>query len=240
MMNEMKQTLIIIHGWNSSLKSWMDFIELAKQNYDIHFVELPCFDNKLCPDEIWGIKDYADYVYKEIQGLTLEQKPIIIGHSFGGQIATHLVSEYTELASHLVLCGAAIIRPKHILKKTLFAPLVFISKILMYIPGFSILRKYAHKALGMHDYAQAKGVKREIFKKIIHEDLTHLLPKITLPTLILWGKRDTYTPLKHGLSIAKKISNSAIHIKDDGKHGLHINQPKWLIDKINIFLNNNK
>lgn len=235
-----KQTLIIIHGWNSSIKSWSKFIELAKQNYNVHFVELPCFDNKLCPEEVWGVKDYANYVYKEIQGLTLKQKPIIIGHSFGGQIATYLVSGHNGLASHLILCGAAIIRPKHTFKKILLMPLVFISKILIYIPGFSVLRKYSHKVLGMHDYTQSKGIKREIFKKIIREDLTHLLPKIILPTLVLWGKRDTYTPLKHGVSIAKKISNSTMHIKNDGKHGLHINQPEWLVDKINIFLNNNK
>jgi pimeloyl-ACP methyl ester carboxylesterase len=236
MEDKLKKTLVIIHGWDGSIKSWSGFIELAKPDYNIHFVELPCFDNIPCPNEIWGVKEYADYVYKEIENLNLKEKPVILGHSFGGQIATYLISQHDKLVSHLILCGAAIVRPKHTFKKILLSPLVLISKIFKYIPGFSILRRHTHKVFGMHDYSESTGIKREIFKKIIREDLTHLLAHIKLPTLVLWGKYDTYTPLRHGISIAKKISNSTMHIHNDGKHGLHIKQPEWLLENIKEFL----
>ena len=75
----------------------------------------------------------------------------------------------------------------------------------------------------------------EIFKKIIRQDLYGLLPKINTHTLVLWGKHDTYTPLRYGKKIAKQLKNSELKICNSGTHGLHLNKRGWLLEEIKKF-----
>ena len=44
---------------------------------------------------------------------------------------------------------------------------------------------------------------RAILSKCVNEDLCHLMPKISAPTLLFWGENDTATPL----SDAKKMES---------------------------------
>jgi len=239
-----KKKLIILHGWNGSVKSWKKFIFLAEEKYDVHFVLLPCFDGMPCPNSVWGIQEYADYVKKEIVNIEkceisgTNSKSILLAHSFGGQIASLLVVQHPELISKLILCGAAAIRPKKIIKKIILLPLVFASKIFqknkMTRSVVLKLRRSIYRLVGGHDYIEATGTKLEIFKKIIKEDLTERVVNIITPTTILWGRNDTYTPLWQGRKLAKLIPNSKLYIQKNGRHGLHITHPQWILDKINL------
>ena len=239
-----KQKLIILHGWNGSVKSWGKFISLAEKLYSVYFISLPCFDNKVCPDKVWGVQEYADYVKKEIENIEKEiaseinLKPILLAHSFGGQIASLLVTQYPKLISRLILCGATAIRPKKVVKKIILSPLVFVNKILKknkITQSIALkIRNNIYKLLGGHDYIEADGVKLEIFKKVIKEDLTEKVVDIIVPTTILWGKNDTYTSLWQGRKLTKLIPGSKLYIQKKGKHGLHITHPQWILDKINL------
>ena len=71
------------------------------------------------------------------------------------------------------------------------------------------------------DYLETSGIMREIYQKIIREDQSANLPKISIPTLIVWGDRDRQTPLRQGKKIAKLIPNSQLKIISGGPHGLH-------------------
>lgn len=239
-----KQDLIIVHGWNGSKTSWKKFIDLAEDLYNIHFISLPCFDGEPCPDTVWGIQEYANFLKKEIEAVKKEvaeetaQKPILLAHSFGGQIASLLVSQQPEIVSRLVLCGAATIRPKRTIKKLLFLPLVFISRLLQKIrsirPLVLKLRSIIYRLLGNHDHIEAGGVKQKILEKVIREDLSSQMTKIVTPTIILWGRNDTYTPIRQGHKLTDLIRNSKLYIQKNGKHGLHITHPQWILNKINL------
>ncbi|MBU1987422.1 alpha/beta hydrolase [Patescibacteria group bacterium] len=80
-------------------------------------------------------------------------------------------------------------------------------------------------------------MKRDIFKKIIRQDLIYLLHKINIPTLIIWGTRDGYVPLSDGKKIARLIPNAKLEIIKNGKHGLHLQCPEKLLEVILRFTN---
>ncbi|MBU0722447.1 alpha/beta hydrolase [Patescibacteria group bacterium] len=227
--------LLILPGWDGTKKTWQDFINIARKDYEVICLELPCFGNEPCPDKIWGVKEYADFVAQKIKSLNLI-KPILLGHSFGGQVAAYLAANNPELISQLILSGPTLSRPKHNLKRFIFGFMASFGKIFFQLFPFDKLgkgnfsfktkaKKILYRLADSPDYNNTSGIKREIFKKIIRQDVTDQLSKIDLPVLIIWGGKDNYVSLKAGKKLAKLIKNSKLKIIPNGRHGLHISQP---------------
>lgn len=234
----MPQQLLILPGWDGTKKTWENFIKLAQNDFEVYCLELPCFGNEPCPNEIWGVENYADFVKQKITNLNLN-KPIVLGHSFGGQVASYLAAKEPQLISKLILSGAAAIRPKLNLKRFIFGSLAKIGKIIFSLPLIknftAAARKLLYKLADSPDFGQISGVKREICKKVLRQDLTEELKKINTPTLVIWGSLDSYVPLSSGKKIASLIKNSRLEIIDGGKHGLHLQMPEKLYEIVKNF-----
>ena len=236
----MARQLLILPGWGGTRQSWNDFIYLAQKDFPTTCLALPCFGDELCPDQVWGVEDYADFVKQKIQNLNLI-KPIILGHSFGGQIAAYLAATSPESLSRLILCGASAIRPKRNFKRFIFSLTAKTGKIFFRLPLLKNLtapaQKFLYRLADSPDYSSTKGIEREIFKKIIRQDLTEELKKIKTPTLVVWGTLDSYVPLTSGKTIAALIPNSRLEIIPGGQHGLHLQMPEKLYGIVKNFIN---
>ena len=233
--------LIILPGWGGSQETWQGFVAGIGKNFDnVYVINLPCFGSVPCPTEVWGVDEYVEYVKKEISKLNYSGKTILLGHSFGGQVAASLLAKETNIVDALILSGAAIIRPKHPLRRLFFGSLAKVGKVLFKLPvieKFSVLaKKVLYGAVGSSDYKDSTGVKKEIFKKIIRDNRQYLLPKIEVPTLVLWGEKDKYIPLKYGKKIHKLIPGATMYVVKKGGHGLHINNIKEIELIINEFI----
>ncbi len=235
----MPRQLLILPGWGGTIESWQNFSNLAKNDWQAICLELPCFGKEPCPKEIWGVEDYAKFVSQKIKDLNLI-KPVLLGHSFGGQVAAYVAATSPQLISRLILSGASVLRPKRNFKRAIFGAIAKTGKVFFSLPlikNFSApARKYLYKLADSPDYSSTKGLEREIFKKIIGQDLTEELKKIKTPTLIIWGDRDSYVPLSSGKTIAALIPNSRLEIIPGGKHGLHLQMPEKLYSIIKNFL----
>lgn len=237
-MAQTRQQLVIIPGWGGTRQTWEKFIKLAENDFEVYFVDMPCFGDVSCPETVWGVEEYAQFVKNAIIGLG---KPILLGHSFGGQIAVNLTANNPEMFSKLILSGAAVLRPKYTLKRFVFASIAKIGKFIFKLPVLNKIEAFAkkilYKVVDASDYTKTEGIKREIFKKIIRQSQVDLLEKITIPTLVVWGSADSYVPLREGRKIAAMISGAELKIIDGGKHGLHIQQPENLLKIVGDFLN---
>lgn len=230
--------LVIIPGWNGTQESWKNFIQLAREDFEVYFIDMPCFGNEPCPKEIWGVDNYAEYVKNKIINL---EKPILLGHSFGGQVAVNLAANNPDLFSRLILSGAAAMRRKRILRNLFFSLLAKIGKALFSFPYINksekLAKKILYKLADSPDYGSTSEIKRDIFKKVIRESQLYLLDKIKIKTLVVWGKKDGCVPLKEGKIIANLIPGAKLEIFSNGRHGLHIQQPVKLLEIIKQFLN---
>lgn len=235
----MPRQLLILPGWGGTRESWQNFSNLAKYDFQVICLELPCFGSEPCPEKVWGVEDYAEFVSQKIKGLNLI-KPVILGHSFGGQVAAYLAAREPQLISRLILSGASALRPEQTLKRAAFNALAKTGKIIFSLPLLKNLtapaRKFLYKLADSPDYNSTSGIKREIFKKIVRQDLTEELKKIKTPTLVVWGNLDRYVPLSVGEKIAALIPNSRLEIIPGGKHGLHLQMPEKLYSIIKNFL----
>ena len=165
---------------------------------------------------------------------------VLLGHSFGGQVATCFAARYPEQLCALILCGASIIRPKKYARRLLFGA---VAKAGGFIFGLPLLKSVHDavrvlylRAIGAHDALEATGIKQKIYQGVIREDLRHLLPKINVPTLLLWGTKDKMTPLRHGKKIARLLPQGKLVVIRNGRHGLHLTHETELLMQIKRFI----
>lgn len=222
-MTEEKQQLVILPGWEGSHDTWASFVQKAKKYFSVQVIDLPCFGDEPCPNIVWGVEEYSKFVESKIK--KQKTKIILLGHSFGGQVAALLTSKHPELVNKLILSGAAIIRPEHKGKRLFFwivakggkKIISFFQLQYFEFFGKKILYHIAHSP----DYTQTNGIKRDIYQKIIRQDVQYILSNISVSTLVVWGKQDRMVPVHDANKIAKQIPDAIVHLIPYGTHGLH-------------------
>lgn len=217
-----QKTLIVLHGWGGGVDSWKNFLEnLKKEDLRVIAFDLPGFGLSPAPLMPWGISDYAELVKKVLESYGLK-KVFLLGHSFGGQIACQFAHDYPYHLEKLFLASAAAIRPNLTPGKKLLKIIAVSTKIFWPRP----VRRFLYRLLGNLDYGNLTDpVMKQTMQNAIKSDLTSLLPYIKTPTIIIWGKGDTTTPLKHGQLIHKLMPQSKIFVLENARHGIHLQAP---------------
>ena len=115
----------------------------------------------------------------------------------------------------------------------LFTTLAKTGKVLLIIPGLAgEFKKLLYKAAREHDYEKTEGIMRDVFKKVVSEDLKPALKKISVPTLILWGENDKMTPISGASLVGQSIKQSKIRLFKEEGHRLPYNKPRVLAREI--------
>ncbi len=205
--------MLILHGWKSCIADWLPFSDQFKSKYRIILVDLPGFGGSSKPNVDWGIYEYFEFTKKFIESLGLK-KLAVLGHSFGGRVAI-LLAARTNLVEKLILVDAAGMELKS-WKAILFS---------LMKPFVSWLPQEVKNRLGSHDYKEA-GEMRKIFVKIVNQPLREELAKITTPTLIVWGEKDTILSLKEAKMLHKGIKNSVLRNVWGAGHWPHTQKPE--------------
>ena len=237
----MKQkTLIIIPGWGGSHETWAKFMDLARPHFkDVVCIDLPCFGGNACPKTVWGVEQYSEYVKRKLEKMP-EEGRVIVGHSFGGQVSAHLVANNPGICEKYVLYAGAVFRPKRPIRRAFFWVIAKTGKILFRLHVIENIgvwaKKVLYKTAGSPDYSKTSGIQQEIFKKIIRQDLSLELPKIKVPTLIVWGTLDRYVPLKDGKRARQLIAESRLEVVAGAGHGIHLSHGEKLLQIIESFV----
>ncbi len=230
------EPVILLHGWGGSIESLEKLQEELSKYYEVYNLELPGHGELEGIDESYDFKKYLVYLDTFIRSNKLNNI-ILIGHSFGGNIAIRYTAYNENAVKTLVLINSSGIKPKNSLKKTFWKSISMLTKPLLALPGGEVLRKIVYKGLiREQDYLKTSGFVRETFKNVTNDFVNkRVLDKIKNSTLILWGRYDTYTPLWMGKYLKENIKNSELEILD-AKHGLPLKYPSLVSEKINNFI----
>lgn len=138
--------------------------------------------------------------------------PILCGHSYGGRVAIVYASKYS--VEKLVLISSAGIKQRLKFSKWF--------KIRVY----KILKKcHLPVKMGSTDFQNADNVKRIMLIKAVNTDLKEEMKMITAPTLLLYGTKDTVTPLSLGYQIKACIHNSYLVELEECGHFPYLDRP---------------
>ena len=72
--------------------------------------------------------------------------------------------------------------------------------------------------------------------RILTDDQQENMTKINIPTLIIWGSADRYTPLKDGRLTHRLIKNSQLEVFPDARHGLPFTHSQALVSIVKNFI----
>lgn len=229
--------VVLMHGWGCSISIFQSIESILSKSFKIINIDFPGFGLSEEPKEIWGVEDYTEMVEK-LMKLENVSNPIMLGHSFGGRVGIIFASRND--VKKLILVDAAGVKPRRSLKyywkvytyKTVknALPLLLGKK-----KGQQVLDKY-RKKVGSSDYNSSTQKMRTIMSKVVNQDLQNYMPLIKAPTLLIWGEKDTATPLRDAKIMEKLIPGSGLVSFPNVGHFSFLENPIQFNAVINSFL----
>ena len=220
------KTLVILHGWGHSAEMWRDF---AYKFSDIKVVllDLPGFRREKLVNKEWDVSEYANWVYKKLKSKKVKSA-FVLGHSFGGKVATEMAIGHPEMVEKLILVSAPVLR-----RPTLTTKL----KILLHKISKKVVLRNALLTITNDEYKDAKNNDMgRIFVKSVEYDAGEKLAEIKVPTLIIWGDKDIDAPLFIGKEMNEMISESRLEILKNTGHNIHIENPYLMYGLVKSFI----
>ena len=213
--------VLMLHGWGSSFEFYKGIIDSLSNYCRVVAVNFPGCANSDTMKEPWTLDNYCDFVLKFMKALNLEN-PILIGHSHGGRVTLKMTAEKLVNPPKIVLLDSAGLIPKKSLKQKWRAKSFKIIKRLLTLP---IIKKYSGNLLekarnhyGSADYNAAPEVLRKTLVSLVNTDLRDILPNIECPTLLIWGEKDTATPLSDAKIIESLIKDAGLCVYENAGH----------------------
>lgn len=187
--------------------------------------ELPIYNSKLLDT---NVKYFAKYINKFINSLKLN-KVILVGNSLGGHIALVHANMFPSETKAIVLTGSSGLYEnsmgdtyprrgdyEFIKKKTqdvFYLPEIATKEVVDEVFESVNNRKKVLKILA-------------VAKSAIRHNMSKDLPKINIPTAIIWGKDDKVTPPNVATEFDKLLPNSKLFWFDKCGHAPMMEHPK--------------
>lgn len=201
--------IIMLHGFGASLHTWEPWAAALADRFRVVRYDLPGFG--LSPPRPGG--DYSLAADIAELGALMDAlglaRATLIGSSMGGKVAWHFAARFPHRVEKLVLIspdgfaqrgerygearriGGAlglmtVFLPKPLLRANLASAYADPSRL-----TDALITRY-------HDMMLAPGARRAMLARLrqaVLEDPAPLLPKVTMPVLLLWGDRDRLIPV---------------------------------------------
>ena len=202
-------SILILHGWGSNKALMKQAFGEHLNEYCHIYLDLPGF-GKSSNEVMLTTHDYANIVSLFLDSIQKEPG-IIMGHSFGGKVATLLNPPCLVL-----LASSGIFVPKPLSVKLKIA----LTKLLKPIGGRWLRKIFVAKdAQGMPPHMY------ETFKYVVNEAFEGNFGKVTSNALLFWGKDDTATPLWTAKKIASLINDAKL-FEYEGDHYFFLDSAK--------------
>lgn len=229
--------VIVLHGWGGSVVSVAPIQAHLSKRYRVYAVDLPGFGHSDPPPTAWTTEQYSSYLLQLFHFWDIK-RPIIIGHSFGGRIAIELSVQ--QAVSRLVLVNSAGLIPLSRVNKYSEIRLRKAAKWLVSSNIFGTFGatfvELAKRRMGSYDYRNATPVMRDVLVKSVNHDLTNLIARISVPSLLLWGDLDRDTPINDGQRMANLIPGASFVVLAGAGHYSYIDRPTEFFLALDDFL----
>jgi 4,5:9,10-diseco-3-hydroxy-5,9,17-trioxoandrosta-1(10),2-diene-4-oate hydrolase len=171
----------------------------------------------------------------EVLGIT---RCILGGNSMGGRVALSFSSRYPQTVSNLIILDSVGLTLSNVpvVNPLTLPPNQFMSGLVYHPDHYRALTPY--RTL---DDARELNHGRQIFARYlgsqgITPDPELDLSRITMPTLLIWGREDRIIPLAYGKALEKALPNAELVVFDEVGHLPHIEAPHLTNQSIRSFL----
>ena len=223
---------LILHGWNSNSDRWVDIAEkISEKGFKVIVPDLPGFGKSGGLEYPWNLNKYVDWLEQFVKELNLGDF-YLLGHSFGGALASKIAIKHAQEVKKLFLVSAAVIRKKTTKKGFLNKISKFV-KLFSFLPYYGFFRKAVYKfIIRKSDYVYVEGVMKGTYLNVVQEDISFQMSFIKVPTVIIWGDKDDSTPIENAYTLSRQIKNSKLIVIPGAGHDLNRKQPEIVAEKV--------
>lgn len=238
--------LVLLHGYvTDGPTTWRRQLDGLSDEFTVIAWDAPGAGASSDPPESFGIAGYADCLASFIAALGLEN-PHVLGLSFGGTLALGLHHRHPAIAQTLVLASAyagwggslpadvAEARLQQALVLAEVSPEEFVAALLptMFaeatapeaIEAFRVSMLAFHP-VGFRAMARASA-----------ENLRPALAQVDVPTLLVYGGKDTRAGVAVAHDLEAAINGSSLVVLPDAGHVCNIERPYEFNDAVRTFL----
>ncbi len=230
------QALVLLHGLFGALSNWEEVIIRFSPNFRVLIPMLPIYE---MPIKEAGLEGLQKFVEAFVATLNLDNM-IIMGNSLGGHVGILYTLHNKSKVSKLILTGSSGLfentmggsYPRrgsydYIRERVAYT---------FYDPNV------ASKELVDEVFETTKSIPKcmrivAIAKSAQRNNLATELPKLTVPTLLVWGLNDTITPPMVAHEFNKLIPNSELKFIDKCCHAPMMEHPQKFNAMVEDFLN---
>jgi pimeloyl-ACP methyl ester carboxylesterase len=231
--------VLFLHGWGTSAALFEPVLGPLGVDRTLILPDLPGFGTTTPPPQAWGVDEYTEWTLAMLDRLSVTRCDVV-AHSNGGRIALMLAAMHPQRVQRMVLTGAAGLRRRRTLRDRAsvrtFKMLRGIAAT-PFAPG-SVRRIAARRAAqrGSDDYRAASGVMRGTLVRLVNCDLRPLLPRITAPTLLVWGSEDDAVPISDAREMERLIPDAGLVVFEGFGHYAYLEQAARFAHIVDVFL----
>jgi pimeloyl-ACP methyl ester carboxylesterase len=216
--------VVVLHGWGGRIESMTPVLACLRQGRKVVALDLPGFGESPPPAGVWGTADYAAYVTDVLEGAGVTSA-YFVGHSFGAKTSLYLAASRPGLVKKLVLVGSPGLRSAPSMKVRLKRTAGTTARLAGRLgPPGRALRQTIYDRIASDDYKKA-GPMRPILVKVVNEDLSSLLPRVSASTLLVWGTEDDAVPVAHARAMEKAIPDAGLVLFEGAGHFAYLDEP---------------
>lgn len=251
--------VLLIHGEGSVSEQWYGILRGLADSHRIIAVDLPGYGHSE-PIRSAGPEAMASFLWRFARAVGAE-RPVVVGHSFGGAVAVHMALQRPDHVPSLVLVDSAgmgrainpamvvlAVTPLGDLTKWLIPRLPFGPRLLVVSvavvgacrpwniprPWWSSQTKAVSspEALPTTLRSQRSSVGPLGQKNL----LLGRLPELPMPTLVVWGLQDLFIPFWQGIAVRRRLRDGRLKLVPCAGHLLPAEAAGELLKAVRPFL----
>ncbi len=226
------KTILLTHGLPSSSQEWnMMTKKLVSKGYQPIALDLPGHGESFKPGEIdfYTADTFYCHFKNWINQLNIATPPVLLGHSFGGYLSLRYAIENQRNVRGLILINPflssdqlsgmnrfLIAFPRVAIRFLTYAPFGLV-KFLLWAGSLIRRRRRIYSFLSKGELHQAAVDFKRCSPNIIYlpgtiQNITAQASELSIPTLLIWGSRDTTLSVSWYSKLASKLPNSTYKV----------------------------
>ncbi len=252
-------TLLLLHGIAGSSRTWLPAMRLLQRDFTVLAPDFFGHGESAKPPGDYSLGNLASSMRDLLHLLDIE-RVTVIGQSYGGGVALQFAYQFPERCERLVLVDAGglgrevswILRLATLPAAEYVMPVLFPSLAREW--GDSVVR-FCH-SLGLRN-PRAEEV-WSAYRSLTHPEnrqafvttmrgvidpggqsvsaVDRLYLAAHMPTLIVWGEKDSIIPVVHAYKVHEAIPNSQLRIMPGVGHFPHAEEPARFVEILEEFL----
>jgi pimeloyl-ACP methyl ester carboxylesterase len=230
------EVLLLLHGLFGALSNWKDVLDHFSKRYKVVIPLMPIFEMNILKLSVEGLSDFIhDFIeYKKYN------KVHFLGNSLGGHVALVYIKKHPQFIKSLVLTGSSGLYenamggsyPKKGDKEFIRQKVA----VTFYDPATATDELVEEIYETVNDRGKVLRILM-MAKSAIRHNMRKDIPKMTLPTCLIWGKNDGITPPEVGTEFNQLLPNSELHFLDQCGHAPMMEKPMEFNTIVDAFLN---